>query len=299
VPRLPQLRQYQRLQLINRRGRLTIDPSSQVRHGKFLAFAKPADSGTTSGMQSPAPDPTSPDADVAATQYSRRHIQSAWAVHSLTASGVLVGYAGLNSVIEGHVRAAVLWLIGALLLDGIDGPIARKLDVVSRVPTLNGNSLDLIIDYFTCTIVPVAFLYRFDFLPDNTVGPVGFAILFVSALWMARTDQETKDGWFNGFPAEWNMIIPTLYFMRANPWFDLAVCVLFCGLTLSRVQFAHPVSVRENRPISIGFMVAWLGSMTWLAIAQHQVRAIWVVLIVAPLWTIAQVLLRIRTHRKS
>ena len=248
-------------------------------------------------MHSDPPDQSSRDDNVATAQYTRRHIQSAWAVHSLTASGVLVGYAGLNSVIGGHARAAVLWLIGALLLDGIDGPIARKLDVVARVPTLNGNSLDLIIDYFTCTIVPVAFLYRFDFLPDETVGPIGFAILFVSALWMARTDQETPDGWFNGFPAEWNMIIPTLYFMRANPWFDLIVCVVFCGLTLSRVQFAHPVSVREHRPISIAFMVAWLGSMTWLAIAQHNVRWVWVVLIVAPMWTVVQVLLRLRSTR--
>ena len=229
-------------------------------------------------------------------EYSRRHIQAAWAVHSLTASGVLVGYVGLNAVIEGHARAAILWLVGALLLDGIDGPIARKLDVVARVPTLNGNSLDLIIDYFTCTIVPVAFLYQFDFLPDDTVGPIGFAILFVSALWMARTDQETSDGWFNGFPAEWNMIIPTLFLLRTDPWLNLVVCVAFCALTLSRVQFAHPVSVREHRPISLGFMLAWLGSMTWLAIAQHDVRSVRVFLIVAPLWTVVQVVLRLRTN---
>ncbi len=229
-------------------------------------------------------------------QYSRRHVSAAWAVHSLTASGVLVGYAGLNSVIEGHARAAILWLVAALLLDGIDGPIARKINVVDRVPTLNGNSLDLIIDYFTCTIVPVAFLYRFDILPDKTVGAVGFAILFVSALWMARTDLETADGWFNGFPAEWNMIIPTLFLLRTDPWLNLAICVVFCALTLSRVQFAHPVAVRERRRISITFMIAWLGSMTWLAIAQRDVRPVRFVLIVAPLWTVVQVLLRLRSN---
>ena len=219
----------------------------------------------------------------------------AWAVHALTACGVLVGFAGLNAVIDGNASAAILWLVGALLLDGIDGPIARKLDVAGRVPTLNGNSLDLIIDYFTCTIVPVAFLSRFDILPAHTVGPIGFAILFVSALWMARTDQETADGWFNGFPAEWNMIIPTLFLLRTNPWFNLVVCLAFCALTLSRVQFPHPVSVREHRPISIGFMVAWLASMVWLAIAEHDIRSVRIVLMIAPLWTVAQVVMRMRT----
>jgi phosphatidylcholine synthase len=226
------------------------------------------------------------------TDYTRRHIQNAWAVHALTASGVIVGYVGLNSVIDGHARAAILWLVAALILDGVDGPIARKLDVRSRIPTLNGNSLDLIIDYFTCTIVPVAFINRFDVLPDDTVGPIGFTILFVSALWMARTDQETADGWFNGFPAEWNMIIPSLFLIGANAWINLVICVMFSVLTLSRVQFAHPVSVREHRPASLAFMLTWLGSMTWLAIIQRDNAVLRIVLIVAPMWTIVQVVVR-------
>ena len=226
-------------------------------------------------------------------EYSNRKIRNAWAVHALTASGVIVGYVGLNSVIDGHARAAILWLVGALILDGVDGPIARKLDVRLRIPTLNGNSLDLIIDYFTCTIVPVAFVNKFGVLPEDTVGPMCFAILFVSALWMARTDQETADGWFNGFPAEWNMIIPSLFLIRADPWVNFVICVIFCVLTLSRVQFAHPVSVREHRAVSLTFMVAWLTSMTWLAIAQHDIRSVRVVMIVASLWTVAQVLMRL------
>jgi phosphatidylcholine synthase len=231
-----------------------------------------------------------------ATEYTDRHVRVAWAVHALTTSGVIVGFVGLNAVIDGHPRAAILWLVAALLLDGIDGPIARKLDVRNRIPTLDGNSLDLIIDYFTCTIVPVAFLCKFDILPSKTVGPLGFAILFVSALWMSRTDQETADGWFNGFPAEWNMIIPTLYLLHPNPWVTLAVCIVFCALTLSRVEFAHPVSVREHRAISLTFMVAWLGSMVWLAVAQRDVAVARIILIIAPMWTVVQVVMRFRTR---
>lgn len=228
--------------------------------------------------------------------FTARQIQAAWAVHAFTAVGVIIGYEGLNSVIEGHARAAILWLVAALVLDGIDGPLARKLDVRNRIPTIDGNSLDLIIDYFTCTIVPVAFLYRFAFLPDNTVGPVGFTMLFVGALWMARTDQETEEGWFNGFPAEFNMIIPTLFLIGASPWINLVICAVFSVLTLSRVQFAHPVSVRENRNISLPMMMLWLAAMLTLAIAQHSIPAVRVVLIVAPMWTVAQVVHRFVTR---
>ncbi len=240
--------------------------------------------------------PMSTEDSSASPTFTPRQIQAAWAVHAFTALGVIVGYAGLNSVIEGDARGAIVWLVAALVLDGVDGPLARKLDVRTRIPTLDGNSLDLIIDYFTCTIVPVAFLYRFDFLPDNTVGPVGFTMLFVGALWMARTDQETEEGWFNGFPAEFNMIIPTLYLIDANAWLNLVICVVFCVLTLSRVQFAHPVSVRENRRISLPMMVLWLAAMLTLAIAERDIPAVRVVLILAPMWTVVQVVHRHITH---
>ena len=71
-------------------------------------------------------------------EYSPRDVRSAWAVHALTASGVIVGMVGLDSVIDGHARAAIIWLVVALVLDGVDGPIARKLEVQKRIPLLNG-----------------------------------------------------------------------------------------------------------------------------------------------------------------
>lgn len=228
--------------------------------------------------------------------YRRHEIVAAWALHTATGMGVVVGYLELNSVVEGHARAAILWLLVALVLDGVDGPIARRLEVERRIPGFDGNTLDLIVDYFTCTIVPVAFLYRFDVLPHRIGGPVGLLILLVSALWMSRREQETEDGWFLGFPAEWNMVIPTLWLLRFSPWLNLAVCLVFCALTLSRVQFPHPLSVRERRLVSVGFLIAWLGSMLWLAIIQRSSEPLEIVLAVAPAWMAFQVVARLRVR---
>ena len=225
-------------------------------------------------------------------EYTDRDIRAAWAVHVLTASGVIVGMLGLHSVIQGDPRGAIIWLVIALVLDGVDGPIARKLDVRKRIPMLDGNALDLIIDYFTCTIVPLAFLDRFNMLPDNTEPPIALFILAISALWMARTDQETADGWFRGFPAEWNVIIPTLYLIDANAWASLAICVALCVFTLTRVQFPHPVSVRDLRVITLPSMVLWIGSMTWLAIVQRRIFVLQLIIAVSPLWTVWMVVRR-------
>jgi phosphatidylcholine synthase len=230
------------------------------------------------------------------TTYSRREIQAAWVVHAITASGVIVGMMGLSAIIDDDARGAIVWLVVALVLDGVDGPLARRLDVRNRVPLLNGNSLDLIIDYFTCAIVPVAFLVQFDVLPRNTNTLTGFVILFVSALWMARTDQETADGWFRGFPAEWNVILPSLYLLNTSKWVNLVVCVGLCALTLSRVEFPHPVSVVEHRAVSLPMMILWIASMTFLAATLDHSHVLRVGLVIPPMWIAWQVLTR---HRRE
>src|SRR5205814_9055019 len=85
--------------------------------------------------------------------HTPRERRAAWAVHLLTASGVIVGIVGLNSVIEGHARAAILWLVLAMIVDGLDGPVARALDVGRRLPQCDGNALDLMVDHLRCVIV--------------------------------------------------------------------------------------------------------------------------------------------------
>lgn len=230
--------------------------------------------------------------------HSRRELQAAWAVHLLTASGVVVGILALNSVVEGHARAAILWLIAAMIVDGLDGPLARALDVRNRVPQCDGNALDLMVDYFTCVVVPVAFIDRFDVLPDNTVGLTGVIILFTSVLWMARSDIETDDGWFRGFPAEWSLIVPTLYLLELSPWVNLVVCLVVAGFTVSRVEFPHPVRADEHRRVTLAMLVLWLGAMVALAtMLPEENRALQGVLLLAPLWTVWQVADRARRRR--
>ena len=240
---------------------------------------------------------TIPASDAAATL--RHPVAKGWLVHCVTSLGAVCGMFGIITVADGKPRLAILWLAVAMVLDGIDGPVARAWNVRENVPRIDGYTLDLVVDYVTCIVVPVIFLHKFEMLPPGWSLVIGAIVLFTSALWMSRTDQTTPDHFFNGFPGEWNMIIPTLYLLNLNHWFNLAVCVAFIGFTLSRVQFPHPVSVRERRPVSIAFMVAWVGSMLWLAIAQHNVQSVRIILCAAPLWTLYQVAKRVRVRLRA
>lgn len=202
----------------------------------------------------------------------RQDIRRGWLVHCATALGAVCGMMGLISVSDHNAKAALLWLVVAQVLDGIDGPVARAWNVQSSVPRIDGYILDLVIDFVTCAVVPILFMYEFNMMPDKTSLLVGAFLLFSSALWFSRTDMMTPDHWFNGFPAVWNLVIPTIFLIQGttptalNQWINLVICVVLALTQLTNLKFVHPIQVRKFRAMTLTFFVAWLISMTWLTI---------------------------------
>lgn len=188
----------------------------------------------------------------------RHPVAKGYLIHCVTAFGAVCGMFGLIAVADGEPKETIIWLVVAMVLDGVDGLGARRWKVSENVPRIDGYTLDLIVDSMTCTVVPVLFLYQFKMLPDGWSLVIGAFILFMSALWMSRTDQMTEDHFFNGFPCEWNMIIPTLYLMQSPAWFTAVSCILLALTQLTNWKFMHPMQVRFWRPMNIAVTVAWL-----------------------------------------
>ena len=63
---------------------------------------------------------------------------SVWAVHVLTASGAAIALVAAVAAGHGAWQVVFLCLGIAMIVDGIDGPIARKLDVTGRLPGSTG-----------------------------------------------------------------------------------------------------------------------------------------------------------------
>jgi phosphatidylcholine synthase len=213
----------------------------------------------------------------------RHPIAKGWLVHCVTASGAICGMFGIIAVADNQPRKAILWLVVAMILDGIDGPVARAWSVTEHVPRIDGYALDLIVDFVTCVVIPVIFLHRFGMLPEGMSLVVGAFVLFVGALWMSRTDQMTDDHWFNGFPGEWNMAIPTLYLLDAGPTVVFIVCVVLGLSQLSNWKFVHPMKVRYLRPVTVTATVLWLVAVLAMAAVSPD-RHWWgtVLLLVCP-----------------
>lgn len=200
------------------------------------------------------------------TSYSANTSRRAgYVLHVMTASGATAGLIALQAIFDGRWRAALLWLIFCQVLDGLDGPLARKLDVTIHAGRIDGHVLDLVVDYVTCVVVPIALLARLELLPQNYETWVAGGILLTSALWFARTDQETYDHWFNGFPAAWNIIVPTFLILGLGAKEVLVVSIFLAISQLTNLKLPHLVRVTDFRKITLPLTVIYLANLTVLS----------------------------------
>lgn len=227
------------------------------------------------------------------TETSQSQRRTGFSIHLLTASGALAGLIALQSVIDGHIRSALLWLIVCQILDGIDGPIARRFDVSLHAPHIDGHVLDLVIDYVTCVVVPTVLLIRMDVVEPRLTMTISGLILVTSALWFARTDQETEDVWFNGFPAMWNIVIPTFILLGTSQRFAAIICMLFSMTQLTMVKFPHLVRVQALRPTTYTATAIYFSAFILLS-AQYPNGPQWArnIILIAPAYLVAIVLWR-------
>jgi phosphatidylcholine synthase len=181
------------------------------------------------------------------------------ALHAFTATGVLVGMAALVAVLDGSARMAIIWLLVAQLIDGIDGPLARRLLPDEATTKFDGYVLDLVIDFVTCVLVPAAFLWEFNMVNHDRSGMIAVAaLLMFSCLWFSRTDQQDSESWFHGFPASWNMVVPTLWLLNSSHTVTLIVVACLSILTMTNIQFAHPVRVVQWRAWNMVAISIWV-----------------------------------------
>lgn len=197
---------------------------------------------------------------------------AAWAVHALTASGAVIGLLSLFAVIEGDARQALLWLGVALIVDGIDGPVARRLDVANRLPRFDGALLDLVVDYLTYVVVPAVMMWQFGWLGDGSVAAAAAGWIIFSSLYVfANLDLKTDDNYFVGFPAIWNVVALFMFVLEPDPWLNIVAVAVLGAFSFTKVKSAHPLRVRDFRAVTLGMAALWVGTsfgLIWLSPGQ-------------------------------
>jgi phosphatidylcholine synthase len=127
---------------------------------------------------------------------------------------------------DGQWRRAVLFMLAALVIDAVDGFLARAADVKRWAPRLDGRRLDDIVDFLNYVIVPVVFLLACGLLPHWA-----WALLpiLASSYGFSHEAAKTDDHFFLGFPSYWNVIAIYAWLLEVSPAF-CSLFVTFCAV---------------------------------------------------------------------
>ncbi|NTH31551.1 phosphatidylcholine synthase [Rhizobium rhizogenes] len=199
-------------------------------------------------------------------------------MHILTASGSFLAFLGVVAAAE-HRFVDMFWWLGlALLVDGIDGPIARKVRVKEVLPNWSGDTLDNIIDYVTYVLLPAFALYESGMIGEPWSFVAAGMIVVSSAIYYADTGMKTDEYFFSGFPVVWNMVVFTLFVIGANATTAMIVVGVSVVLTFLPINFLHPVRVKRLRPLNLGIFLFW-SALGVYSLLMHFVMPHWAVVL--------------------
>ena len=182
----------------------------------------------------------------------------------LTLIGVCLGISSIKFAMDGNFTFAVLFLVVAAILDGLDGRVARLIKGTSDF----GKELDSLTDFVSFGIAPAFIIYFWEL---NKYGKIGWLIVLLFSvccvLRLARfnlTKFENNDEWKNNFfqgipsPAGGCLILFPIMFELSSfsAFFDIKVItpyfmVLVSILLISKVPtFSFKkIAIRRNMTI--------------------------------------------------
>ncbi len=196
-------------------------------------------------------------------------------IHILTAIGAVLALLALRAAHQADWQMMFVWLGIALIVDAVDGPLARLFDVKAVLPRFSGERLDLIVDYLTYVAIPAFVLTETDLLPEAFRLPAAIAILLAGLFHVSDIHSKTEEGFFVGFPAVWNIVLLYLFVLGLPPMVALAVVGGLVLLTFVPILYVHPFRVVRLRILTGLVTLAWM-VVAAVAVANPLPSALWV-----------------------
>ena len=173
----------------------------------------------------------------------------------LTLIGVCIGLSSIKFALDSKYEIAVIAIIFAALIDGLDGRIARLIKGTSKV----GKELDSLTDVISFGVAPAFIMY---FWSLNNLGKFGWLLCLIYvvcvALRLARfnvhSNEEAswKDNFFEGVPSPAGgilVLMPLIYslselkFLNIN--YNFIVPVFFISVSLLLISKVPTYSLKK------------------------------------------------------
>ena len=196
-------------------------------------------------------------------------------IHILTAVGAVLALLALRAAHQTDWQMMFVWLGIALIVDAIDGPLARLFNVKALLPRFSGERLDLIVDYLTYVAIPAFVLTETDLLPEAFWLPAAIAILLSGLFHVSDINSKTEEGFFVGFPAIWNIVLLYLFVLGLPPVGAAAAVSGLVLLTFVPTLYVHPFRVVRLRILTGLMTLAWM-VVAAIAVANPFPSALWI-----------------------
>jgi phosphatidylcholine synthase len=198
---------------------------------------------------------------------------AAFSVHIFTAIGAGVALIALLEAVREHWAAMFGWLGVALVIDALDGPIARRLDVVRVLPNWSGEVLDLVVDFVTYVFLPAYAITASGLLLPLAAPLLGAGIVVSGALYFADRRMKAEDNHFRGFPALWNVAGFYLFLLHLRPGLSSIVVAVLIVLTFVPFHVLHPVRVVRLRGLTLSLIGVWAVLSVFTLMSDFNVGA--------------------------
>jgi phosphatidylcholine synthase len=182
---------------------------------------------------------------------------AAFSVHVFTALGAGMALVALLEAVREHWAAMFWWLGAALVVDAVDGPIARRLDVARVQPNWSGEVLDLVVDFVTYVFVPAYAIAASGLLPPVAAPLLGVGITVSGALYFADRRMKSADNHFRGFPGLWNVAAFYLFLLHPSPAISSLGVIVLIVATFLPFHVIHPVRVVRLRRLTLTLIAVW------------------------------------------
>jgi phosphatidylcholine synthase len=194
---------------------------------------------------------------------TRLRVAAAFSVHVFTACGAACALLALFAAAGARWTEMFVWLGVALIIDGVDGTLARRLRVPAVLPRWSGDLLDFVVDYATYVFVPAYALATAGILPRTIAPALGIVIAVTGALYFADRQMKTADGYFRGFPVLWNVVVFYLFLLRPPSWLGALAIIALSAATFAPLYFIHPVRASRWRWLNLAMLLGWAGLALW------------------------------------
>lgn len=222
-------------------------------------------------------------------------------VHAYTASTLIFIVLGIQWILEGHFRLALVAMTITILIDATDGMLARKYRVKETAAGVDGALLDNIVDFLSYVVLPMLFMMQANML----LTPVTFwvsLVMFASAFGFSRTTAKlASKGFFVGFPSYWNILVFYLFLLETPAPLNTSIIIVLSLLVFVPVRFLYVSRLKRWRNVHFILGAAWgMMCLLTLPMAPGEVRTglLLISLVYPVLYTIHSLYMDVQDRRE-